>query len=139
MLSALAFAYAVSFQASDLSRLRTLLPNGAVILVTKRPHARKLIIQLAIADKNCPETAGSNGMRHLLEHLMAKGTHRDIDRKLEANGAFLTAQTDRDAALFTFNLKPADLTLGLNAVSEISSLGPESKEDISREAERASW
>jgi len=135
MFATLALVYAIQTHTEEVSRLRTLLPNGAVVLVTHRPTADKLIIQLAIADKNCPETATSNGQRHLLEHLMAKGVHKDVDRRLELRGAFLTAETDRDATVFTLNLKPGDLDLGLLAVSEISSLGEQTKEDIAKEAE----
>jgi len=135
MLAALALTLAIHAQSDDAPRLRTLLPNGAVVLVENKPHATNLILQLAIADKNCPETPSTNGERHLMEHLMAKGQHRDIDRRLESHGAFLTAETNRDATVFTINLKPADLDLGLEAIADICTMGPESKDDIAKEAE----
>jgi len=62
-------------------RLRTLLDNGAVVLVEPVPSAT-ISVQLFASSKYAPETAASHGYRHLLEHLIARGDGT-LDRRLE--------------------------------------------------------
>jgi hypothetical protein len=100
-------------------RLRTLLPNGAIILVERIPGARSLAIGLYASSRLTPDTPATHGHRHLLEHLVASGQHGDLDRRLETAGGFLRARTLRDAIAFEMTLAPGDLTTGLDATRDI--------------------
>ncbi len=135
MLSLLACSLALQAPIIQPHRLRTILTNGAVVLVERDRTAKRLAIQLFVSAQGTLETASTHGLRHLLEHLEAPGRDHDLDRRLETRGAFLTAETLRDATVYSLSLRPADLEFGLHAVSDVMELGPVSHEDIVREAE----
>src|SRR5665213_4422706 len=100
MLSLFACILATQAQVDQHPRLRTILPNGAAILVERVPGAKDLSVDLFAASRGTEESPISNGLRHLLEHLIAKGPNGDIDRRLETAGAFLSAETSRDTMCF---------------------------------------
>ncbi|MEZ0327945.1 MAG: hypothetical protein ACAH95_18785 [Fimbriimonas sp.] len=95
-------------------RLRTILPNGAVLLVERRSSAKSLSLQLFISAR----AGGTFAERHLLEHLAALG-NGDLDVRLESQGAFLKAQTLREATVYEFDLPQGKFALGLSALHEI--------------------
>lgn len=100
-------------------RLRTALPNGALILVERMPEAKALSIQLFASSRRVPETTGTHGRRHLLEHLLALGPKRSLDQRLESNGSFLFARTYRDATQFEIAGASGQLDLALDAVAAV--------------------
>lgn len=103
--------------AQDPPRLRTVLDNGAIILVEPRPASPTISLHLFASAKHVVETEANHGYRHLLEHLLARGPERDIDRTLETNGCFLTASTLRDAMHVELTLGKDQLDLGLKTLS----------------------
>lgn len=115
-------------------RLRTLLPNGAAILVERMPKQPLLSIQLFASSRYAPETAATHGWRHLLEHLVAKGENGTLDHRLESEGAFLQARTLRDVMQFEVNTTPKQLELGLSAIGELLRPLSFTQADIDREA-----
>jgi predicted Zn-dependent peptidase len=119
----------------DAERLRTVLPNGAVIFAEHVPRADRLIVQLFVGNRNVATDTLTNGRRHLLEHLSALGRNRDLDTKLESQGAFLTAETLRDATVYQISLRPDDLNLAGEAIRSLFQLGDISTDDIKKEAE----
>lgn len=98
-------------------RLRTRLPNGAVILVERMAEARTLSVQLFASSKRAQEIPANHGQRHLLEHLIAEGPDRNLDARLESNGCLLLARTHRDAMQFEITGNAAQLDLALDAIS----------------------
>lgn len=98
-------------------RLRTLLDNGAVVLVEPVPSAT-ISVQLFASSKYAPETAASHGYRHLLEHLIARGDGT-LDRRLESQGCFLIARTLRDAMQIEVTVGPNQLNVALDALREV--------------------
>ncbi|MCX7799423.1 MAG: insulinase family protein [Fimbriimonadales bacterium] len=74
--------------------------SGANVQVRSFPGARIACLHLVVGAGAYPETPQRHGWRHLLEHLVALGPERDLDLKLEAVGAGLTADTYRDYAHF---------------------------------------
>jgi hypothetical protein len=134
-LSLVASALALQVPVGQPSRLRTLLPNGAVVLVEQRPQAKTICLQLLISSRGTQETQETHGYRHLMEHLEAKGRDHEIDQDLETHGAVLTAQTLRDATAYTITLRPGDLQLGLKAMASVMQLGTVTKDGIARESE----
>jgi predicted Zn-dependent peptidase len=119
----------------DTGRLRTILPNGAVIWVEHVPRAERLIVQLFISSRSLPNDSLTSGRRHLLEHLTALGSHLNLDQTLEAQGAFLTAETLRDATMYQICLRPSDLSTALDAVRSLMQLGEVTPSQIVNETE----
>src|SRR5688500_3617518 len=92
-------------------RLRTVLPNGAIILAERMPSAPTVSVQLFASSKRVPETAETHGRRHLLEHILAKGPKKNLDTRLESSGAFLEAFTHRDAMQLGVTCGPGRLNM----------------------------
>lgn len=115
-------------------RLRTLLPNGATILVERIPGARSLAIGLYASSRSAPDTPSTHGFRHLLEHLVATGKDGDLDHKLESAGGFMRARTLRDVIAFEMTLPAGGLNVGIDATRDILATQVKSAEVVTREA-----
>ncbi len=115
-------------------RLRTILPNGATVLVEHVPGATKVWTRLFLSARGAGDTPANHGQRHLLEHLMAVGLDGRIDERLEREGALLRAQTFRDATEIDVDAPSGRLDLALGALGEMLRLRPLTQEDINREA-----
>lgn len=100
-------------------RLRTLCKNGAAILVERMADEPVISVQLWASARNVKETPDTHGWRHLLEHLVAKGPKRDIDKRLESLGCYLRANTYRDAMQFEVVVGPNQLKLALSTLQEL--------------------
>jgi predicted Zn-dependent peptidase len=74
--------------------------SGARIQVRTLEGAQVAALHLVVGTGGWAESRERHGFRHLLEHLVALGPERDLDRKLEAVGGGLTADTYRDASHF---------------------------------------
>jgi hypothetical protein len=115
----------------DAPRMRTLLPNGATILVERMPEATTLSVQLfARADIDGPATVG---WRHLLEHLIVKGRGGTLPQRVEAQGIFMTARTYRDSTQIEVYAAPHQLDEALAAVRETLLPLRISEEELQRE------
>ena len=115
------------------NRLRTVLPNGAVILAERTAPVERISIQLWVSSEGLRDTPRTHGFRHLLEHLIAKGTHHDLDFRLESAGGFLEARTYRDAMVFQVTVAPDQLVVGLSAIEEVLHMGTPTRDEIARE------
>lgn len=127
-----ALAAALLQPVQDPPRLRILLPNGSVVLAERAPSPY-VVVSLFASTRGVPESAGSHGSRHLLEHLAAKGSGGTLDDRLEAEGAFLTAATGRDSLEFTVWTPPSKLPLALNALKEVLDAVSFTQDAIDRE------
>ena len=114
-------------------RLRTICRNGSAVIVEKMPDEPTISVQLWASARSVPETAKTHGWRHLLEHLMARGPKGDVDRRLESQGAFLRAQTYRDAMVFEVNVSPRQLDLAIVTILDVLKPIQSTPEDISKE------
>lgn len=124
-------AFTGAFQ--DAPRLRTLLPNGAAILVESMPDAKSLAVTLVASSRGVEETPDRHGFRHLVEHLLLKGKNKDLDRRLESEGMFITGSTMRDAMEIDVTCAPSQLNKALDALREVLSPLTVSQEDIDSE------
>jgi hypothetical protein len=113
-------------------RLRTVLPNGAAILVEPMP-SRSVSIQLWASSRGVEERPETHGLRHLLEHVLALGPDRDLDRRLESKGGFLRARTFRDATQVEITVPADQLDLGFTALGEVLKPLRVSPEQLSKE------
>ncbi|HEY0867821.1 MAG TPA: insulinase family protein [Fimbriimonas sp.] len=133
LLSLIACAAVLQAPIDQPPRLRTILENGAVVLVEKAP-GDTATLSLSISADTFPEVPVHNGVRHLLEHLMARGASGDLDLRLETAGGFLRASTYRDAIQFEVTIPKSRLDLGFQAIRETLSLGQVAQEQIAHEA-----
>ena len=115
-------------------RLRTVLPNGATVLVERVPGAKRVWTRLLLSARGAEETPATHGMRHLLEHLVATGRDGRLDERLEREGAFLRAETLRDATEFAVDAPGDRLDLALGALGEMLRLRTLDAATIAREA-----
>jgi len=134
MLGLLAFFAVAQVPVDQPPRLRTVLPNGAVVLVERAAGSKSLALTLFASARQTPETAATHGHRHLLEHLMATGTSGNLDARVEAEGGFFHAQTSRDAISFEFRLPPKGLKLGIDALRDLLGANRFTPDQIAREA-----
>jgi predicted Zn-dependent peptidase len=135
MLPILAFLAMIQVPIEQPPRLRTVLDNGAKILVERVPNAKSLVVDLFASSRGTEESPINNGLRHLLEHLIAKGPKGDLDLKLETAGGFLRAETQRDEMQFKLTLPPGQLALGLQIVAQLMQMPVVSSEIIQREGQ----
>ncbi|MDW8103843.1 MAG: pitrilysin family protein [Armatimonadota bacterium] len=80
-------------------QLRTL-PNGLRVLVREAREAPLVTIDLWVRAGSVRETPETNGVAHMIEHLLFRGTAKrgrgEVDRDIEDLGATLNATTSRD-------------------------------------------
>lgn len=101
------------------TELKDVLPNGASIFMNRAPKAQSFSLCVAVSSP-APDTTETHGWRHLMEHLVAKGPNKDIDKRLESNGMVLLAHTTRDCVVFQVSGAPAGLDVALDALQELS-------------------
>jgi len=134
MLALIACLAAIQIPIDQPPRLRTILPNGAAITVERMPGAKSLAMQLVISSRGTEESPITNGLRHLLEHIIAKGPKGNIDLRLEKEGGFLTAETTRDAMAFRLSLPIGKLEMGAKILKELTQLPPVTTDSIRQES-----
>ncbi|MCO5295505.1 MAG: insulinase family protein [Fimbriimonadaceae bacterium] len=117
----------------DAPRMRSLMPNGAVVLA-ERVASPYVVVSLFASTRGVAESAVTHGQRHLLEHLAAKGSQGTLDRRLEAEGAFLTAATGRDSMEFTVWAPPSKVNVAIAALMEVLDQTTFTQEAIDRES-----
>ena len=76
---------------------RTILGNEAVVLTESFPKSPTVSVQLFVSASATPDTPETHGWRHLIEHLAAPGRNRDLDRRIESAGGFLSEIPLREA------------------------------------------
>ncbi|MCE2917512.1 MAG: M16 family metallopeptidase [Rubrivivax sp.] len=80
------------------------LANGVRVLVLPMPHLRSACVSVYVGHGSAAESRRNNGIGHLLEHMVFKGTTsrdaRAINVDAERLGAEFNAHTDRDHTAF---------------------------------------
>jgi len=135
MLAFLACLAATQVPIDQPPRLRTILNNGAAILVEKAPTAKTLSVELFASSRGTEETPTTNGLRHLLEHLIARGPKGDLDVKLETASGFLEAETLRDAMEFKITVPSGQLPLALQIVEQLMQMPAVTTDTIKHEGQ----
>jgi predicted Zn-dependent peptidase len=99
------------------------LSNGLRVATLAMPGIETAAVGLNIDAGSRFETAANNGVAHMLEHMVFKGTRsrsaRDIAEQIEAVGGHLNAYTSRDNTVFYARVLGADVALGLDLVSDM--------------------
>ncbi|MEO0079394.1 MAG: pitrilysin family protein [candidate division WOR-3 bacterium] len=115
------------------------LPGGLVIITERLPyvHSVALGITFGLGSRNDPD--GSEGMVHLIEHMVFKGTERlssrELNRAAEARGAELNGFTDKETTCF-YGRFPADQCAAVTELlAEIVSAPAFNPEELKKERE----
>ncbi len=99
------------------------LDTGLQILILERPELHAAEIDLVVQAGPRFETRETNGLSHLLEHMLFRGTaaypeSRDFHWAVEALGGPLQGSTGRDTSLYSLMLGPRDVAEGLRLMAE---------------------
>lgn len=117
----------------DRPRIREELPNGTQVLAIRTADSGRAVVSVFASVRGMGDEPGNHGVRHLLEHLLAKGPGKDADARLEAEGVLLTARTTR-AGLWLSTSGPAEaLPLAVTVLAESLSRLETTQEEINRE------
>lgn len=101
---------------------KTTLPNG-VRVVTERMPVRSISLGIWIRAGTVNENETNNGISHLLEHMLFKGTKtrtaREIASSLESRGGALNGSTGKEVSLFNATVLDEDLEVAVDVLSDL--------------------
>jgi predicted Zn-dependent peptidase len=101
----------------------SVLANGLRVASLSMPVARSVAVALVADVGSRHETAQENGLAHLFEHMLFKGTAgrsaRAIAEAIEDVGGQLNAWTSRDGTMFHARVLAADLPLAVELVADL--------------------
>ncbi len=120
-------------QVEPIPRLRVELPNRTRIFVERVPDTNTVTVELYASNAAAMESKEQHGFRHLVEHLVARGKDRTLDRRLESKGLYLTATTSRDGMAIQVTGPADQVGLALNAVHEVATTFECTPEQIAKE------
>ncbi|MCC6919019.1 MAG: insulinase family protein [Alphaproteobacteria bacterium] len=99
------------------------LPNGLTVVTDRMNHIETASIGVWVEAGARHETATTNGVSHLLEHMAFKGTTtrsaRRIAEEIEAAGGYLNAYTAREQTCFYARVLKGDVALAVDLLSDI--------------------
>lgn len=117
----------------------SVLDNGLKVASWAMPGLETVAVALTADTGSRFEAAPLNGLAHLFEHMVFKGTHRrtarEIAEQMEDVGGQLNAWTSRDATMFHARLLARDLPLGVDLIADLVSGARFAEDDIVREKE----
>jgi zinc protease len=98
------------------------LPNGLRVVLDENPSAPVVALQAWVQVGSADEAPGEEGLAHLHEHLLFKGTGRrapgEIARDVEARGGEINAWTSHDQTVYHLVLASRFLAEGLDVLSD---------------------
>lgn len=99
------------------------LQNGLTVVTDPMPHIETATVGVWVEAGARHETAATNGISHLLEHMAFKGTTtrsaKRIAEEIEAAGGYLNAYTSREQTCFYARVLKSDVPLGVDILSDI--------------------
>jgi len=116
---------------------KTTLGNGIRVVSEKMNLGRAVSIGVWIASGSRHEPRRQNGISHLLEHMLFKGTHSrsayDIAVSLESVGGHLNAFTEREATCYYALVLDDNLPEAVDVLSDIVQNGVMAEHDLESE------
>ena len=101
----------------------TTLPNGLRVATDTMPHVESATVGIWTSCGARNETAAENGVAHLLEHMLFKGTERRsaqaIAEEIEAVGGQMNAYTARENTAYYARVLKEDVTLAVDIVADL--------------------
>ena len=111
--------------------------NGLRVATIATPGVETVTVAIHAEAGSRHETAAANGVAHLFEHMVFKGTAtrsaRAIAEQIEDVGGQLNAWTSRDTTVFHARLLARDLPLGLAILADMLTAPLFDGEDLLRE------
>jgi predicted Zn-dependent peptidase len=100
------------------------LPNGLTVLALRLPHVHAVAQALTVRGGPRYERPGENGLSHLVEHLLFRGTRPHPDGlsfhvAVEALGGEINGLTQRDATTVHLTVPPRCTVAGLDLLAEV--------------------
>ncbi|MGD1876582.1 MAG: M16 family metallopeptidase [Kiloniellaceae bacterium] len=115
----------------------TRLPSGLTVATDSMPGVATVSLGAWIGAGTRQETAPLNGIAHLLEHMVFKGTERraaqDIAEEIEAVGGHLNAYTSREHTAFYAKVLSEDAPLARDIVADILQRSTFLEDELERE------
>jgi len=103
---------------------KTVLPNGLRVLTEQIPSVRSISIGVWIDVGSRCETAEENGVSHLIEHMLFKGTRnrnaRQIASVLESVGGSLNAFTSKEQTCYTARVLDDYLDVAVDVLADLT-------------------
>ena len=115
----------------------TTLPNGLRVATDPMPGVETVSLGVWVGVGTRNERAEVNGVAHLVEHMVFKGTRRrtafDISAHIEAVGGHLNAYTTREQTAYYCKVLKEDAALGLDIVADMLQHSLLDEEELVRE------
>lgn len=113
----------VQTSAAGATHLRRL-DNGLRVVVCPLPHLRTATVALAFGVGSRHEGEPTQGLSHLLEHMLYRGTPRHpssyaLNRAIESLGGDLAAGTCADVTTYTVSLPPVSVARALGVLVDV--------------------
>ena len=103
----------------------TTLPNGLRVATDTMPHVETASLGVWVGVGTRNERAEVNGVAHLVEHMVFKGTPTrtafDISEQIEAVGGHMNAYTTREHTAYYAKVLKEDAPLALDVIGDSSS------------------
>ncbi len=117
----------------------TTLSNGLRVATLHMPGLETAALGLYIDAGARSETAAQNGIAHVLEHMVFKGTAkrnaRQIAEDIEDVGGHLNAYTTRDHTAYYARILASDLALGMDMIADLVTAPNIDADDLTKEKE----
>lgn len=117
----------------------TMLDNGLRVASWAMPGLETAAVALIADAGSRQERPELNGLAHLFEHMVFKGTHRRsaraIAEEMEDVGGQLNAWTSRDSTMFHARLLARDLPLAVDLIADLVTGARFDADDMAREKE----
>lgn len=106
-----------------LNVVRKRLPNGLTVLILELPHVHSVSHALMVRAGPRYERVENNGISHLVEHLVLRGTRQHPDSlqfhvAVESLGGEINGLTQRDASTIHLTVPPRHARAGLRLLAE---------------------
>lgn len=115
----------------------TTLDNGVRVLTDTVPGMESVALGAFFSVGGRYETMPQNGIAHLVEHMMFKGTKtrttKDIAQAIEGVGGDMNAYTGRELTAYYFHVLKEDADMGLSVLADMIQNSVFDEEELERE------
>lgn len=102
---------------------KTILSNGIRVVSEEIPHVRSVSVGVWIDTGSRDETETTNGISHMMEHMVFKGTAnrsvREIAQSIESVGGYLNAFTSKEHTCYYARVLDEHTALALDVISDM--------------------
>ena len=117
----------------------TILDNGLRVISAERPESESVSLGIWIRTGSACETADNNGISHLVEHMVFKGTKKrtalQISEDIENVGGQTNAYTSREFTVFYAKMLKNDIELAVDVLADLVMAPSFADEEMTKEKE----